>query len=78
MTEKETMTLYELMIKANHYLIKGGELSSGQMNTAANQLLSGRSTSEQAQRYYIGVKFPDNSDKDGRKMYPVFYIPPYN
>lgn len=71
------MNAYELMIKSNHYLIKGGTLSEKQKENIVHQFLSARSTREQAQRFYNGVKFPNNN-VDGRQMYPVFYIPPYN
>ena len=70
------MTSYELMIKTNHYLIKGGTLSDGQISTIVNQLISDRNIFEQGQRSAAGVKFQNHSDKRG--MYPIFYIPPYN
>lgn len=69
---------HELMIKVNHQLIKGEKLSDEQTCGIVKQLLSARSTDEQVRRYYAGVRFPDNPDKNGRGMYPVFYIPPYN
>jgi hypothetical protein len=72
------MTAYELMIKTNHHLIKGGQLTDRQKANIAGQLLSARSTAEQARRFYIGVKFPGNIDDGGRRMYPVYYIPPYD
>lgn len=71
------MTSYELMIKVNHYLIKGGKIDSGQKNVIVNQFISDISTPEQAQQFYSSVKSPDNLDKSGRRMYPIFYIPPY-
>lgn len=72
------MTPYELMIKANHYLIKGGMLTDAQKQNIVRQLMAARSTQDQARRFYAGVKFPDNIDPDGRQMYPFFFIPPYN
>ncbi|MDD4495418.1 MAG: hypothetical protein PHV32_13935 [Eubacteriales bacterium] len=72
------MTSHELMGKTNHYLIKGGSLTDTQKANIVNQLLAAQSTSEQAARFYHGVKFPGNFDGDGRRMYPQFYIPPYN
>lgn len=71
------MTAYELMIKTNHYLIKGGNLSDKQKANIVGQLLSARSTPEQAKRFYTGVKYPNNMDTAGRRMYPIYYIPPY-
>lgn len=72
------MTLYDLMIKTNHHLIKDGELNDNQKRNICNQLLDGISSREQAARFYIGVKFPNNIDRSGRRMYPIYYIPPYN
>ena len=72
------MAAYQLMIKTNHYLIKGGELTDTQKRNIVNQLLYARSTPEQAQRFYLGVKYPNNTDSVGRHMYPIYFIPPYN
>ena len=72
------MTSYELMIKTNHYLIKGNVLTDKHRNNIVSQLLSARSSSDQAKRFYMGLKYPNNTDKDGRGMYPIFFIPPYN
>ncbi len=72
------MTPYELMVKTNHYLIKGGELTGGQKENIVRRLLAAKSTTEQAARFYTGVRFPGNTDTGGRKMYPEFFIPPYN
>ena len=72
------MTAYELMIKTNHYLIKGGTLTESQKRNIVNQLLAAQSTPELKQRFYRGVKSPNNFDTEGRRMYPIFYIPPYN
>ncbi|HPS35934.1 MAG TPA: hypothetical protein PK854_11790 [Oscillospiraceae bacterium] len=71
------MTPYELMVKTNHYLIKGGELTDAQKGNIVRQLLAAVSTSEQAARFYAGVRFPGNTDASGRRMYPAFFIPPY-
>lgn len=70
------MTSYELMIKTNYSLIKGEELSDKQ--SIVTQLLDARSTTQQANRFYSGVGFPNNTDNMGRRMYPIFFIPPYN
>lgn len=72
------MTDYELMIKTNHYLIKGGVLSDGQKNTIVNQFLSSICTKQESQRFYQGVRYPNNMDRSGRRLYPIFFIPPYN
>ena len=72
------MTAYELMVKTNHYLIKGGELTDAQKTNIIRQLLAAKSTPQQAVRFYAGVRFPGNTDSSGRRMYPEFFIPPYN
>ena len=55
------LTAYELMIKTNHYIIKGGELTEGQKVTVVRQLMAAKTTPEQANRFYLGVKFPNNT-----------------
>jgi len=72
------MTTYELLVKTNHYLIKGGKLTQKQKSNIFNQLMSAKNTLEQAKQFYNGVKFPNNRDNSGRMIYPIFYIPPYN
>lgn len=72
------MNAYELMIKTNHYLIKGGSLTDSQKDNIVGQLLSAQTKPEQAKRFYNGVKFPNNIDGEGRQLYPIFFIPPYN
>ena len=74
----KSMTAYELMIQTNHHLIKGSELTEPQKQNIVRQLMAARTTPEQAKRFYIGVKFPNNTDENGRQMYPLFFIPPYN
>jgi hypothetical protein len=72
------MNAHELMIKTNHHLIKGGELTGPQKANIAAQFLLARSGARIKQSFYKGVKYPGNTDGDGRRMYPVFFIPPYN
>ncbi|MEA4823701.1 MAG: hypothetical protein VB111_06295 [Clostridiaceae bacterium] len=72
------MTAYEWMIQTNHRLIEGDTLNDAHKRNIVLQLMSSRSTLEQAERFYIGVKFPGNTDAAGRQMYPAFFIPPYN
>ena len=77
------MTTYELMIKTNHYLIKGGKLTEGQRANIVNQLLDGRSDERAVQGFKKAVNAPEylcsiGKSKDIRVMYPLFYIPPYN
>jgi len=72
------MTTYELIIKTNHYLIKGGTLTDNQKQNIVGRFMSNVSNKEAAECFYKGVKFPDNIDSEGRRMYPIFFIPPYN
>jgi len=68
------MTVYELMIKTNHYIIGGGDLTAPQKANIVRQLLAGRSTPEQVRRFHFAFR----SQSGGPQMYPSFYIPPYN
>ena len=62
------MTTHELMMKTNHYLIKGGTLTSAHEANITRQLLSARSD---------GRKKPKFMQEDPT-MYPQYFIPPYN
>ena len=75
------MTAYELMIKTNQYLIQNPSedaLTAAQKRRIVRELLAARSTPEQRKRFYAGVRFPGNRDAHGMRLYPDFYIPPYN
>lgn len=72
------MTPHELMVMTNHHLIKGGELTKSKKANIVQQFLAAKSDERTKQRFYNGVKFPNNIDSGGRRMYPIFYIPPYN
>ena len=63
---------HSLMIKTNHHLIKGGELTDAHKLTITNRLLSAKTTPEQARRRFN--KLPGNE----RDMYPYQYVLPYN
>jgi hypothetical protein len=56
-----TYSVHELMLKTNHHLIKGGELTDAHKKNIVGQLLAARST--------------PNVKRWG-SMYPLFYIPP--
>lgn len=77
------MTAYELMIKANHYLIKGGELSESQKINVTRSLLNAKNNEKTINNFKKGINAPEylhacNQSNDRRIMYPLFYIPPYN
>lgn len=63
------MDAYDIMIKTNHHLIKGGVLREPQKLSIARNLLS-ECTSKSA-------SLKQNINSNGRCMYPIFYIPPY-
>lgn len=72
-------TTHELMVKTNHYLIKGGELTDSQKSNIVNQFLSAQNDERTKQSFYKSVKYPNNVDKNGSgHMYPIYFIPPYN
>jgi len=62
---------HALMLKTNHYLIKGGELTDAHKLTITNKLLAAKSTTEQVKRRF-GLKNKE------RHMYPYSYVLPYN
>ena len=65
------MTAHELMIKTNHHLIKGGELTEPQKANIVRQLLAVRTDENKVQKFYEKTK------ADG-STYPGYYLPPYN
>lgn len=72
------MTLYEKMIWVNSALIKGRAFTEIEKEKITCHFLDGVSDEKTADRFYNGVRFPNNTDNSGRRMYPVFYIPQYN
>ena len=72
-----SLTAYEVMININLRLINGEIITSEEKESVVKLLLSAKITTEQALRFYIGVRYPNNNI-NGNQMYPIFYIPPYN
>ncbi len=72
------MTVYNLMLKTNEYLIKGGALSDKQKQTIIKHFLDAVSTEDKVIRFHSSVRAPSAENGDTRHMYPVFFIPPYN
>ena len=60
------MTAYELMIKANHHLIRGGSYSDAEKTEIADRLRAGRITGGEKRTF------------GDANWYPDFYIPPRN
>ena len=60
---------YELMIKTNHHLIRGGELTNSQKTSIARQLLNAKIDMGLDPLLYDGAI---NAHK------PTFFVPPYN
>ena len=63
-----TYTTHELMIKTNHHLIKGGELTALHKANITRWLLSARGDGRKRPRFM----------EDEGNMYPLYFIPPYN
>ena len=59
------MRVYDLMIKTNHYLIRGGELNNAQKVNIVRQLYENRVTDGRMRTF-------------DPYAYPKFFIPPYN
>lgn len=73
------MNAYELMIKTNHHIIKGGELTAAQKANIVRQFMAARSDERTKLSFYKGVRYPYNVDSNGSgQMYPEYFIPPYN
>jgi hypothetical protein len=74
------MNAYEIMVKTNHHIIKGGDLTDAQKANIVRQLLSTRSDECTKQSFYKGVNYQNNTDDSGdvTGTYPSYYIPPYN
>lgn len=70
------MNAYELMIKTNHYLIKGGSLTDSQKDDIVSHLLSAQTNPEQAIGFYKAVKCSHKGDR--QQIVPIFFHPPYN
>ena len=78
------MTAYELMIKTNHHLIKGGTLTDAQKASIVRQLLAARSDKRTVYDVHKAMHQnqepqPDeNGDYTTGGTYPAYYIQPYN
>jgi hypothetical protein len=65
------MTTHELMIKTNHHLIRGGELTEPQKANIVRQFLDARTDESAVKNFFEKMK------ADG-STYPAYYLPPYN
>ena len=72
------MTAYECMIQVNRYMLQDGVLTDEQRSKVVRILLDARTSEAEANRFYRSVRFPENIDESGRRLYPIYYIPPYN
>ncbi|MEN6355700.1 MAG: hypothetical protein ABFD83_01300 [Armatimonadota bacterium] len=68
------MNPHELLCKTNWQLIEGKHFTDKEKNDITNRLLSAVSSKSVVERFHKAVKAPN----DGRIMYPLFFIPPYN
>ena len=62
------MTAYDLMIKTNHHLIKGGQLTDAHKVNITRQLFAARHDGRRRPKFM----------QDDPNMYPQFFIPPFN
>lgn len=72
------MTAYEIMVKANYKLIQEGSISENEKAVIVTELLAARSNPEQVIRFHTAINNFNLTNAGTDKMYPVFYIPPYN
>jgi hypothetical protein len=72
--EASRMKTYEFLCKSNWDLIKGKNYTLEEKKDISDTLFSSVCPENEIQRYHMAVKAPD----DGRIMYPLFFIPPYN
>ena len=68
------MNPHELLCKVNWELIKGKCFTDDEKNEIAGGLLSAASSKSKVESFHKGVRAPN----DGRIMYPLYFIPPYN
>ncbi len=69
---------YELMLKTNYRIILGENIVDAEKHNITERLLGAKSTREQVRRFYGGVGFAGNIEENASRMYPEFFIPPYN
>lgn len=72
------MTAYQWMLKTNYHLIRGGTFTDEGRNNIARRLMAARTPLAERKRFYLSVRFPNNIDALGKRMYPDYFIPPYN
>ena len=70
--------LYDFVFRANDYLLGGGLLDKRQKKIITERILAKVSDRSEAERFWQGLNFSDNTDSAGRRMYPVYFIPPRN
>lgn len=66
--------LHELMCSINSKIIQKENFANEEITAFINVFLQKVSSNNAVQRFHQGVRAPE----DGRQMYPLFYIPPYN
>jgi len=74
----ENLTLYELTFKVNNEMLKGKEIASKDKEYIVKQFIDGVSNKDTVARFHKGVHAPNSENGDNRKMYPLFYISPYD
>lgn len=72
------MTTYELMVKLNHYLIKGGSLNENQKRKIIEQFLSAITPRNITNYFYTGIMETKSEMCHDRQMCPLFFIPSHS
>ena len=70
------MNVYETIISINRRLIEGDMITPAERQKASEFFLVNVSDRRTVIRFHNGVNAP--GPEDGRRMYPEFFIPPYN
>lgn len=68
------MNTHELLCQTNRELIEGKSFTDQEKKEITGGLLAAVNSQNKVERFHRGVKAPS----DGRIMYPLFFIPPYN
>jgi hypothetical protein len=68
------MTSHQLLSQTNWELIKGRAFTGAEKDQISSNLMSAASSRSKVDSFHKGVRAPS----DGRGMYPLFFIPPYN
>ena len=69
---------YDLMLQTNYRLISGENIGGEEKRDITERLLAAKNTGDRVQGFYGSFGLDGNTDGNVRRMYPEFFIPPYN